>query len=263
MSILDEQLKLTNSYISRNLGYIRDSDIFFTKFLAGLDRYINLAGGVLSYTCDGHNKPIMQIDKDTDLVYLKRLLAKLNISLDYFPDSETVSETTLKELYSTAIRGAVVSRKGNSTKSDLKNILQAMYPESEIIILDGGIGFEDPTYPGMMYVSVIIKGYTSTLDKAILALYLKEDITGVGEQFNFEILNSGVFAPVEESDSSNPNFKEYINNINSYTGPYYNNGAYTFMTISSSSDMLGYTEDIITSNPPKFTDSGLWLIQLI
>lgn len=296
--------ELTNNYMNRLSSYV-NRDEGFVKLIRGLESYISNAGGVLAYTVDEHNQPAQNIDDNTDIAYLARLVNKLGISLDYFPSdyftntnmsvngvwvfndtptlttqvyqdvnficdniqyneirqsgynsngsiqfvrtvdseiidvynstsggwqdnvyktinfgtSQIVSQefynflsntattqdeqldsrlTTLRSLYLLAIRGAVINRVGNATKAQLQQALQTMYEQADIEIIDGGL---DESV-GLMSVTVNIKGITTSLNSAVLSLYLKQDITGVQEQFNFDVSGVGVFAPVNATEGT-------------------------------------------------------------
>lgn len=106
--------------------------------------------------------------------------------------------TTLRTLYLLAIRGAVINRVGNATKAQLQEALQTMYEQADIEIIDGGL---DESV-GLMSVTVNIKGITTSLNSAVLSLYLKQNITGVQEQFNFDVSGVGVFAPVNSTQGT-------------------------------------------------------------
>lgn len=374
---------LTNSYKSRLLGYIRDNNLAFSNFTKEFDSYICSAGGVLTYTCDSHNKPAQFINSNTDLVYLERIINKLGISLDYFPSdylnynaltvngiwkwnntlnitkniiqkvdfstdirnynsieikytpySETlqyylgdtlylvyahnkgpeeeyfwvghkeidfgdnpvlVSEdfynfihenatptteqmskniTQLKTLYLTAIRGVVVNRAGNASRITLKNALQVMYPTATIEIHDGGVE------PGLstMNIQVNLKGYSSTVSNAILSLYLKQNITGVQEVFNFDVSNVAVFAPIPPEyrvDGTKCTVSMEVENFSELdtifsdvetTKPYnysfenkYGTGSYLFMNYDSIEDK----EITENENEKVYLNTGYWLISLI
>lgn len=107
--------------------------------------------------------------------------------------------TTLRTLYLLAVRGAVINRVGNATKAQLQEALQTMYEQADIEIVDGGL---DESV-GLMSVTVNIKGITTSLNSAVLSLYLKQNITGVQEQFNFDVSGVGVFAPVNATQGAN------------------------------------------------------------
>lgn len=106
--------------------------------------------------------------------------------------------TTLRTLYLLAVRGAVINRVGNATKAQLQEALQTMYEQADIEIIDGGL---DESV-GLMSVTVNIKGITTSLNSAVLSLYLKQNITGVQEQFNFDVSGVGVFAPVNATQGT-------------------------------------------------------------
>lgn len=115
--------------------------------------------------------------------------------------------TTLRTLYLLAVRGAVINRVGNATKAQLQQALQTMYEQADIEIVDGGL---DESV-GLMSVTVNIKGITTSLNSAVLSLYLKQNITGVQEQFNFDVSGVGVFAPViSNGESGDNNFIEFV-----------------------------------------------------
>ena len=305
--------ELTNNYMHRLSSYV-NRDQGFVKLIRGLESYLSNAGGVLAYTIDKHNQPAQNIDDNTDIAYLARLVNKLGISLDYFPSdyftntnmsvngvwvfnntptlttqlsqdinficndvqyseirqsgynsngsiqfvrtsdsaivtaynstsggwqdnvyktidfgtSQIVSQefynflsntattqdeqldsrlTTLRSLYLLAIRGAVINRVGNATKAQLQQALQTMYEQADIEIVDGGL---DESV-GLMSVTVNIKGITTSLNSAVLSLYLKQNITGVQEQFNFDVSGVGVFAPViSNGESGDNNLIEFV-----------------------------------------------------
>lgn len=194
------------------------------------------------------------------------------------------SERQLKELYLLAIRGVVVNRTGNATKAQLYNALKTIYEDADIEIIDGGVN----STPGIMNVTVNIRGITTNLNKAVMSLYLKQDITGVQEQFNFDVSGVGVFSPVnaiegasvddiEELDTSSALQTYFTSNP---TLPYgydvndpdkqYGMGGYMWAgaTRNGTGDN-NFTEttnipDVPpTSSNPTYLGTAFWMIQLL
>lgn len=272
---------LTNTYMSRLLCYIRDDNVSFSQFIQHFDELVNKSAAEIAYVCDEHNNTAQHIDIDTDLVYLQQLVNKLGISLSYFPSDYDSSIDTnneqLKQLYLTAIRGAVIIRTGEGTKASIKEALENMYPEATIIIEDGGI--EDSV--GAMNVNIFIKDISATINDAILSLYLKQNITGVMEVFEFDVDGTAVFAPIDpkylKQDASvdmeiangteltelftNTNVEPYNKTETKPTGK----GGYMFMDYNSTND----TEIAITKSKDNneksinYLNTGFWLITLI
>ena len=206
----DEEQKYVNSYMNRLLAYVQN-DEYFVEFIKGLESYVCSASGPLEYSIDSHNPPVVSgslqtgtINSSSDFVYLQRLVNLLGIPLDYFPANYTSAPSDeqrqrLKELFVIALNGAVINRFGNATKAQLLESLQSMYPSAQIEILDGG----DPnTDISLMNIRVNIKGFSATMDEAVLSLYLRQNITGVQEEFNFDVSGTGIFSPVDTSIST-------------------------------------------------------------
>lgn len=295
--------QLTNNYMPRLLAYV-EKDEGFTQLIRGIEAYISYAGGVLGYSIDSHNQPAQSIDTDTDIAYLQRLVGLLGISLDYFPSDYFISGDenldTLRELYLLAIRGAVINRTGDATKAKLLSALQAMYRDAEITIVDGGMpNLTAEQSPGKMSIAVYIQGITTNMDSAVLTLYLKQNITGVYEQFNFDVVGVAVFDPVDttkisEGDSVDgieeiitpEELQVFFENTNQPTRPYgykeatgndnsriYGMGAYLWCRIAQNGEgENNFIEDPIVAptstspdfgNPPTYNATAMWMIQLI
>ena len=192
--------------------------------------------------------------------------------------------TTLRTLYLLAVRGAVINRVGNATKAQLQEALQTMYEQADIEIVDGGL---DESV-GLMSVTVNIKGITTSLNSAVLSLYLKQNITGVQEQFNFDVSGVGVFAPVNATqgtsvDSINEldtgtELKTYF--TSNPTSPYgydstdsakeFGMGGYMWAGVQESGtgdnnfvDTSHIPPVPTTSEDPTYLGTAFWMIQLI
>lgn len=192
--------------------------------------------------------------------------------------------TTLRTLYLLAVRGAVINRVGNATKAQLQEALQTMYEQADIEIVDGGL---DESV-GLMSVTVNIKGITTSLNSAVLSLYLKQNITGVQEQFNFDVSGVGVFAPVNATQGTsvdNINELDTGTELQTYftsnpTLPYgydstdsakqFGMGGYMWAGVQESG--TGYNNFVdtshippvpATSDNPTYLGTAFWMIQLI
>ena len=193
--------------------------------------------------------------------------------------------TTLRTLYLLAVRGAVINRVGNATKAQLQQALQTMYEQADIEIIDGGL---DESV-GLMSVTVNIKGITTSLNSAVLSLYLKQNITGVQEQFNFDVSGVGVFAPVnatqgtsvdsiDELDTgtelktyftSNPTLP-YGYDSDQDSGKQFGMGGYMWAGVQESGtgnnnfiDTSHIPPVPATSEDPTYLGTAFWMIQLI
>ena len=193
--------------------------------------------------------------------------------------------TTLRTLYLLAVRGAVINRVGNATKAQLQEALQTMYEQADIEIIDGGL---DESV-GLMSVTVNIKGITTSLNSAVLSLYLKQNITGVQEQFNFDVSGVGVFAPVNATQgtdvdnitelntgtelkayfTSNPTLP-YGYDSNTDSGKQFGMGGYMWAGVQESGtgdnnfvDTSHIPPVPTTSEDPTYLGTAFWMIQLI
>lgn len=292
----EKEKQLTHNYMPRLLSYVK-RDEGFTNLIRGLESYISYAGGVLEYSIDEHNQPAQSINENTDIAYLERLVNLLGVSLDYFPSDYFNNPTEqqlkdLRELYLLAIRGAVINRTGDATKQKLLSALQNMYRDADITIIDGGMPNNDPSNdPGKMNIVVNIQGVTTNMDSAVLTLYLRQNITGVGEQFNFDVTGVGVWSPVNTllvsegqsvdtmAELSTPQqLDSYFSSVDA-DKPYgyedtdekkYGMGGYLFSNVKSSGSGDNNFEDVITiiPFPPTGTNrtylgTAMWMIQLI
>ena len=192
--------------------------------------------------------------------------------------------TTLRTLYLLAVRGAVINRVGNATKAQLQEALQTMYEQADIEIIDGGL---DESV-GLMSVTVNIKGITTSLNSAVLSLYLKQNITGVQEQFNFDVSGVGVFAPVNATQGTDV---DSINELDTGTelktyftsnatlpygydstdsGKQFGMGGYMWTGVQESGTGNNNFVDTshippvpTTSEDPTYLGTAFWMIQLI
>lgn len=289
----DEEQKHTNNYMNRLLAYV-ERDESFVKLIQQLESFISSTSGVVEYSIDSHNKPATSndptniADSNSDLIYLQQLVNKLGISMDYFPADYTTSSSEeqrqrLKELYIIAIRGAVINRTGDATKVKLTQALQQMYPEATIEIIDGG----DPEQTGLsvMNIQVYIRGMSATMNEAILSLYLRQNITGVQEQFNFDVSGTAIWSPinnltVSEGDPVTVNmeiptgsslqtyFNSYgadkpygyeENNPDKSTGT----GGYMWVNIQDGGGENNFIQVPVINESIVYLSTGYWMIQLI
>lgn len=168
------------SFMDRVPSYIKRDSCFY-KFIENLHNYVMLSwyepiqkfistffklGGLTAVTYND---------------FVKSIANRMGITTKY-SNLYDVDPSQLPAIYAYALQGNAVARQGDATYASLLNQLMQLFntTEDNISIVDGGLDAST----GIMRVNVSVKKIVS-MDTARLALYFKQDITGVDEEFHF------------------------------------------------------------------------------
>lgn len=237
------------SHIDRVPQIVREKHGFY-RLMELLSEYVDESSEQLYNILKGITQIVSaQYSPNIDINYLRRLIVKCGISIDYL--SLDLTEDGLKQLYFTAIQGFVVGRLSDGSKHNLTDLLQTIFGNSvsSMEVVDKGI----ETTPTIMSYSATLVGVALVNAQTYFSYYIKPAITGVNALFTF--ISNGNLSAMPFTEISEGLYGEQVPTTSDYS--------YNSMSFETGKEKIIYTKheqgqpEILLSDATAF-----WVLEL-